>query len=128
MINIYDKLLIVVLIVVAISFNFALNKFFFNEEASPLSSGKVIVSINNEIKATFDVSENDSYKIVDGNSFNTIKIQDGFVKMIDANCNDKLCLSQREIHNNFETIICLPHRLVIEIENNIESELDSIAQ
>lgn len=38
------------------------------------------------------------------------------VKMHDSDCKDKLCIKMGEITTKGESIVCLPNRLVIEIE------------
>ncbi len=124
MINIFDKILIIILLITAISFNFLLNKIFSYSEAN----NTVTVTINKNLYDTYDLTKNSTYTINHGNNYNTFKVEDGYVKMIDANCNDKLCIHQRKINSNFETIVCLPNNLVIEISSEIESEIDSIAQ
>lgn len=47
---------------------------------------------------------------------NTILIKDNTVKMIDANCSDKVCVKQGEISKPGQSIACLPHKLIIEIK------------
>ena len=42
--------------------------------------------------------------------------------MYSANCNDALCVKQGNISKVGQTIICLPHKLIIEIKGD---ELDS---
>jgi len=37
------------------------------------------------------------------------------VDVIEADCPDKICVKHTNIKNAGETIICLPHKLVIEI-------------
>ncbi len=137
MINIYDKILIVILVVTALSFNFIIKNITTRESIDANDEHndtvqKVVVTINNEIYETYDLTKDDSYTVQNGKSYNRFKVQEGYVKMIDANCNDKLCLSRREISGNFETIVCLPHKLIIEVDSKIdgnnEIELDSISQ
>ncbi len=130
MLNIFDKILIVALITFAISFNFIITNASSQNDDIPNNNldSNVIVTINNETYNTYDLSKNGIHTVNIYNSFNKFEIKDGYVKMIDANCNDKLCLSQRKINNNFETIVCLPHKLIIEVDNNTESKIDSIAQ
>ena len=38
-----------------------------------------------------------------------------------------ICVRQRSISGNGESIICLPHRLVVQIESEEERKLDAIA-
>lgn len=50
------------------------------------------------------------------NHVNVIRVENGFVFMLDADCPDKLCKKQGKIRNSGETIICLPNKIVIRIE------------
>ena len=59
--------------------------------------------------------------------YNLILIEDGKVSVADADCPDQLCVRQRSISGNGESIICLPHRLVVQIESEEERKLDAIA-
>ena len=46
---------------------------------------------------------------------NKIIINDSTVWMEDADCPDKVCVKTGKIKNPGQTIVCLPHRTVIEI-------------
>lgn len=59
-------------------------------------------------------------------SYNLILISKGSVQVSDADCPDKLCIRQRSISRNGESIICLPHKLVITIESPEESDMDAV--
>lgn len=48
-------------------------------------------------------------------SYNTFSLQNGRVAMNDADCNDHTCVDTGEIGNVGESIVCLPHRLVLQI-------------
>ena len=47
--------------------------------------------------------------------------------MIDADCPDQLCVKQKKISLKNETIVCLPNKVVIEIEGADSSQLDAVA-
>ncbi|OYP37556.1 hypothetical protein CG709_05765 [Lachnotalea glycerini] len=55
-------------------------------------------------------------------------IKDQKAKMEEANCPDKLCVHQKSIDKTGETIVCLPHKVVITVIDAKENELDVIAQ
>ena len=55
-------------------------------------------------------------------------IENGKVKMKEADCPDQICVHHRAISKNRETIVCLPNKVVVEIVSSEESELDSIAK
>ena len=47
--------------------------------------------------------------------------------MIRANCHNHDCMQQGSISKTGETIVCLPHKLVLEVTGG-EEEFDVIAQ
>lgn len=58
--------------------------------------------------------------------YNLILVSEGEVSVTDADCPDKLCVKQRAVSKNGESIICLPHRLVVQISSREESDLDAV--
>ena len=60
------------------------------------------------------------------NGYNLLLIENGTASVTDATCPDQLCVRQRAISQNGESIICLPHRLVLQIEGEEEGELDAV--
>lgn len=89
---------------------------------------KVLITVDGKEYKTFKLSEDTVYTIEheDGH-FNTFEIKDGYVKMLDASCPDKLCVKHKEIHYNNESITCLPNRVDIRIIGGEESDFDAIA-
>ena len=61
--------------------------------------------------------------------YNLLVVHDGGIEMTDADCPDKLCLTFGHIKNLGQTIICLPHRVMVEIVNDNGSggEVDGVA-
>lgn len=110
-------LLIIVLIVAALIF---LIRFFVGDK----HPGYVTVRVDGEITETFDLSKDRVVELNNGS--NTIKIEDGTVDMIAADCPDKLCVHQKAISKNNENIICLPNKLVVQIVSQNEAELDAV--
>lgn len=58
--------------------------------------------------------------------YNLLFISDGKASVSDADCPDGLCIKTRSIRRNGESIICLPHKLVIQIESEKEGTLDAV--
>ncbi|WP_068782849.1 NusG domain II-containing protein [Paenibacillus phocaensis] len=46
---------------------------------------------------------------------NILKVHDYGIEMIDADCPDKVCLTFGFIDRNGGTIVCLPHKLMVEV-------------
>lgn len=75
----------------------------------------VKVSIDNEVKCCYNFNKDTEVVIKDGKNTNTLVIKDSTAYITEANCPDKICVAHRAISKTGETIVCLPHRLVVEI-------------
>ncbi len=84
-----------------------------------------IVTIEDAVYGRYELNTDQIIEIDKGN---TLEIKDGVADMIEATCPDKLCVHQKSISDSGETIICLPHKVVVSIEGENESEVDVIAQ
>lgn len=58
---------------------------------------------------------------------NVIEIDNGQVKIIDADCPDKICVKTYAISKAGESIICLPHKLVVRIIGEGRQETDEVS-
>ena len=64
----------------------------------------------------------------EGEVVNILKISDRKAKMIQADCPDQLCVHQRARCRQGETIVCLPNKIVVEIDGEQDAGLDSISR
>lgn len=100
-----DTVIIAVIIAVAAALFFALPHF--------RQAGKtVVISKNNKVVASLPLNENKTVNL-DGN---TIIIKNSTVKMADANCPKAICKHHNAISRKGEQIICLPHRVIVEVK------------
>ena len=92
----------------------------------PISSGAgVTVTVDGDVYGTYSLAEAQE---IDINGTNHLSIHDGEADMADADCPDKLCVHQRAISRDRETIVCLPNRVVVEVTGAEEPAFDSIAK
>ncbi len=49
-------------------------------------------------------------------SHNTVKIKDGKAYMESSSCKNKICINTGKISNSGESVVCLPNKVIIEIE------------
>ena len=89
-----------------------------------------VVNIDGQVYKKLSLNVNTELEIdktagVDG--YNIFVIENGVVYMKDADCADKICVHQGRISKVGETIVCLPHKVVIEIKGE-NPELDAVAQ
>lgn len=54
-------------------------------------------------------------KFAEGTGYNLISVTDGKVVVEAADCKDQICVRHKPVSSKGESIICLPHRLVVEI-------------
>lgn len=89
------------------------------------SQAMVVVSVDGEEYGSYPLNKDleDKIEFPDG-SYNVIQIEDGYVSVSEASCRDQICVNHMHIHYSGETIVCLPNRLVIEIVNGEESDID----
>lgn len=89
------------------------------------------VLINGAETARYPLSEDREVTITTGNNDefeNVMVIKDGKVTVREANCPDSICVKTRAASKAGETIVCLPHKLVIEVKAaSSDSDLDMTA-
>ena len=59
---------------------------------------------------------------------NKVVVSDKEVYVESADCPDQICVDHAHIRYNDETIVCLPHRLIITIISEEGSDTDAISQ
>ena len=62
---------------------------------------------------------------IGGDDYNVLRIAGGEASIVEANCGDHTCVRTGAISREGETIVCLPHRLVIRIEGGEASGFDA---
>ncbi len=60
--------------------------------------------------------------------FNLIVIKNEVVQMKDANCPTQQCVAQGKISRNNQSIVCLPHKIVVKVVDENDSEVDFIVK
>ena len=87
-----------------------------------------VVKIDGKETERYPLSVNTEVVIeTENNGKNTLVIEDGKAFIKDASCPDKICEGHNKISFKGETIVCLPHKVVIEIvaDENTD-ELDAV--
>lgn len=73
------------------------------------------VMVDGKEIAILSLSDDISYEVNTEKGNNRVVIQDGKVIVQEADCPDKICVKHKAIDKVGETIICLPHNLVVEV-------------
>ena len=76
---------------------------------------QIRVTLDGKIYGTYSLSKDQTIEVKDGDFYNRIRIEDGKAYMEEANCPDGYCEEQGKISGHTQTIVCLPHKLVVEV-------------
>jgi len=76
----------------------------------------VNITVDNEPYGSYSLFESREIEVVTDNGSNSVIIQNDKAYMAAADCRDKICLSHSEISKSGESIVCLPHKLIVEIK------------
>lgn len=85
---------------------------------------QIQVTLDGKIYGTYSLSKDQTIEVKDGDFYNRIRIKDGKAYMEEANCPDGYCEEQGKISGHTQTIVCLPHKLVVEV---LEADNDTKA-
>ncbi len=92
------------------------------------AEGKIVrVLINGELVGSYALEEDRDIALDTARGHNLVRIRDGEVFMAEADCPDGYCVEQGRISGGARSIICLPHRVVVEVIGR-EEEVDVIAE
>lgn len=58
------------------------------------------------------------FHYVDHGGYNDVVATDHAIKIVDANCQDQVCVHHSAIKRPGQTIVCLPHKLLVEIKSS----------
>lgn len=78
-----------------------------------------VVSINGTVYATYSLSHDVTVELPtgsDGVHRNVLVIENGKAAVSEADCRDGICVRHSPISEVGETIVCLPNRMVVEIQ------------
>ena len=89
----------------------------------------VEITVDGNVYKTLSLKEDATVDVPsEGGHTNTVQIKDGKVFMKKADCPDKICVHHKGIRSNGETIICLPHKVIVTIQSSKTGDLDGVAQ
>jgi hypothetical protein len=98
-----------------------------------IEKNQVTVEVDGEVWGTYDLPEDGREEVVridTGNGdYNILVLTGSGVYIKEANCPDQICVNFGRISKPGQTIVCLPHRVLISITGDQEGELplDGIA-
>lgn len=90
--------------------------------------GSVQVKVDGKVVGTYSLAEAQKLPFDTEYGHNLLVIEDGEAHMEEADCPDHYCIHQGRISKSGETIVCLPHKLVVEAVSGGDSDVDTLAK
>lgn len=90
---------------------------------------EVVVTVDGTEFGRYSLAENITVEIrtgVDESEKNVLVIKDGKAYVESATCPDGICAGHKPIHREGESIVCLPHKVVITVHAANEEEAPDI--
>lgn len=116
-----DVILIVVLIAAALAVFGGISLY----ASISTEQGEAVVYLEGEEQGRYSLKENATVKIqAQGENYNILEIKDGKAEIKEASCPDKICVNHRPVDKRGESLVCLPNKITVEIENSQDLELD----
>ncbi|MGF7050258.1 hypothetical protein J2T13_004783 [Paenibacillus sp. DS2015] len=126
--------LLIITIVVAVALMFLVPRWLPENESEkshmvPLTAD---ITVDGELYRTVTLTKEEQIFDIDTTrGHNIIKVHDYGIEMVDADCADKVCITSFGfITKSKQSIICLPHRVMVEINGiqDVGDEPDAVVQ
>ena len=91
-----------------------------------VEGSNIMITVDGKEYGTYSLFEEQMITIGEGDTQNIIEIKGGKAYMKDASCPDQLCMDQKEISFDKESIICLPNKVVITVISDVKGDVDAI--
>ena len=121
-----DIILIVLILAVSAALLLYLN-------ANKEDGGEIAVSVGDEevlilpLNEDIDIKLSSEHGLAEGQE-NFLHIRDAKAYISEANCPDKVCVERGEVFREGETIVCMPHKLVVTVKMGAVSEIDGVSE
>lgn len=87
-----------------------------------------VVTVDGKETARYSLDREVDVELEGIGGVNHLVIRGGVADVTDADCPDRLCVRESAIRFDGETIVCLPHKLVVKIENEEKPAVDGVAK
>ena len=115
-----DVILALALIVIGL----AMSWFFSFGQAA---GSELVITRGGKVFGTYSLAEDRTIEVKQDSHINKITIKNGHVSMSFSDCHGQDCIQQHSISRTGESIVCLPNKVMLEIQGG-KSEYDSIAR
>ncbi len=83
------------------------------------------IYVDGKLYRTVSLSADTKFIVESSYGSNTIRVENGKISVISADCPDKVCVASGAISGGAVPIICLPHRMEIRIVSEADDGIDT---
>jgi hypothetical protein len=106
-----DLIFIVSILVVLVAAAIVVGILFFGKKGS-----KAVLTLDGNVILEQELSMDCEIPITTTNGTNVFVVKDGEAYIREADCPNQICVEHAPVSKKKETIVCLPHKLVVEIQ------------
>lgn len=80
---------------------------------------RAVITVDGEEYETVDLSAVAvpyEFTVESEYGYNTVRVSHGAIEVLEADCSEQVCVNQGTITDSLIPIVCLPHHMVIQIE------------
>jgi len=86
----------------------------------------VTVTVDGQTFGVYSLTEEREVVITTHRGSNTLVIRDGKARITHADCPDGICANHRPIHRAGESIVCLPHKVVVTVTATVAEDAPDV--
>ncbi len=90
--------------------------------------GCASVQVDGEVLMELPLGEDAQVVLGSGGHTNTLVIENGTARVAAADCPDQICVRQGAVRYEGESIVCLPHKLVVTVAGGAANDVDAAAR
>ena len=117
LINLRDGIIVTMITAAAIAGVFLLRSYDNNEYA--------VISCDNTRLAQVPLNEDKSYSFPEAEGM-VFTVSDGKISVSESSCSDGICEKTGAISGKGQAIVCVPNKITVTIEGNIQNDLDVV--
>jgi len=85
-----------------------------------------VITVDGKTVAELSLAKDGEYTAQTEYGYNKIVVENGEAYITEADCPDGLCIRQGRISKDGQTLVCLPHRLVVTARSSEKSGVDAV--
>ena len=92
------------------------------------AGGTAVITVDGTVLGEYPLDQDITVPIHGTGGENILVIENGSARIEDADCPDRICVNTGAIRYRGETIVCIPHRVTVEIKGGEDGQLDAVSR